>query len=111
MFKNHTYVSSTTKTLSNHFHELALENKKQFNLDKDDLVLDIGGNDGTQLLQYKKAGIENVLNVESADNIAKLSVESGVQTINDFFNEDLIDKHQLQNKVKLINASGECFFI
>ena len=33
----------------------------------------------------KKAGIENVLNVESADNIAKLSVESGVQTINDFF--------------------------
>ena len=56
MFKNHTYVSSTTKTLSNHFHELALENKKQFNLDKDDLVLDIGGNDGTQLLQYKKSG-------------------------------------------------------
>jgi riboflavin biosynthesis pyrimidine reductase len=111
MFKNHTYVSSTTKTLSNHFHELALENKKQFNLDKDDLVLDIGGNDGTQLLQYKKAGIENVLNVESADNIAKLSVESGVQTINDFFNEDLIDKHQLQNKVKLINASGVFFHL
>ena len=59
----------------------------------------------------KKAGIENVLNVESADNIAKLSVESGVQTINDFFNEDLIDKHQLQNKVKLINASGVFFHL
>ena len=34
MFKNHTYVSSTTKTLKEHFLELAKENKKQFNLTK-----------------------------------------------------------------------------
>tara|TARA_R110001583_G_scaffold48781_3_gene152647 strand:- start:3314 stop:4519 length:1206 start_codon:yes stop_codon:yes gene_type:complete len=111
MFKNHTYVSSTTDSLSEHFYDLALQNKTQFNLKKDDLVLDIGGNDGTQLLQYKKVGIENVLNVESADNIAELSVAAGIPTINDFFNEDLIIRENLEGKVKLINASGVFFHL
>jgi len=111
MFKNHTYVSSTTNTLKKHFYELAIENKEQFNLKEDDLILDIGGNDGTQMLQYIKAGITNVLNVESADNIAQLSIYSGVKTINNFFNEELIINEGLENKVKLINASGVFFHL
>jgi hypothetical protein len=111
MFKNHTYVSSTTKTLKSHFRELALENKIQFSLDSDDLILDIGGNDGTQMLQYMDIGLTNVLNVESADNISEISRESGVNTINDFFNESLIDNHQLESKVKLVNASGVFFHL
>tara|TARA_R110001583_G_scaffold8965_14_gene42356 strand:+ start:1039 stop:2256 length:1218 start_codon:yes stop_codon:yes gene_type:complete len=111
MFKDHMYVSSTTKTLTRHFLELALENKKQFNLNEEDLILDIGGNDGTQLIQYKKEGMGNVLNVESADNISKLSLEAGINTINDFFNEELVIKHGLENKVKLINASGVFFHL
>lgn len=111
MFKNHTYVSSTTKTLKNHFLELAIENKEQFNLSKDDLILDIGGNDGTQMLQYIESGCNNVLNVESADNIAQLSIDSNVPTINYFFNEELIIKEGLEGKVKLINASGVFFHL
>jgi hypothetical protein len=111
MFKNHTYVSSTTNTLKKHFYELALENKEQFNLNENDLILDIGGNDGTQMLQYIKASITNVLNVESADNIAQLSIDSGIKTINNFFNEDLIINEGLENKVKLINASGVFFHL
>lgn len=111
MFKNHTYVSSTTNTLKKHFYELAVENKEQFNLNENDLILDIGGNDGTQMLQYIKAGITNVLNVESADNIAQLSIDSGIKTINNFFNEDLIINEGLENKVKLINASGVFFHL
>jgi hypothetical protein len=111
MFKNHTYVSSTTKTLKNHFLELAIENKNQFKLTNDDLILDIGGNDGTQLLQYKSIGLENVLNVESADNIADISVKSGIKTINDFFNEDIVDKKIGLKTVSLINASGVFFHL
>ena len=111
MFKNHTYVSSTTKSLSEHFYDLAVENKVQFDLKSEDLVLDIGGNDGTQLRQYKKAGIENVLNVESADNIAELSLAAGIPTLNDFFNEELIVRENLEGKVKLINASGVFFHL
>jgi hypothetical protein len=111
MFKNHTYVSSTTKTLKKHFLELAIENKEQFKLTNDDLILDIGGNDGTQLLQYKSIGLENVLNVESADNIADLSIKSGIKTINEFFNEEVVDKKIGTNTVSLINASGVFFHL
>ena len=111
MFKNHTYVSSTTKTLKKHFFELAVENRDQFNLGPKDLILDIGGNDGTQLVEYTRAGMYNVLNVESADNIAQLSKDAGVSTINDFFNEEVITKHELEGKVKLINASGVFFHL
>src|SRR5690606_23611051 len=63
MFLNHNYVSGTTKTLREHFYNLALENKIQFNLQPNDFIVDIGGNDGTQLLQYKKLGLTNVLNI------------------------------------------------
>ena len=64
MFSDHSYVSGTTKTLRNHFLKVASKNKKQFDLGKKDLILDIGGNDGTQLLQYIKIGCKNVLNVD-----------------------------------------------
>lgn len=111
MFKNHTYVSSTTKTLSKHFLDLAKENKSQFNLDEKDLILDIGGNDGTQLKQHQSIGLTNVLNVESATNISDLSIQNGVRTINDFFNEELVDKQIGEKTVSLVNASGVFFHL
>ena len=111
MFKNHTYVSGTTKTLTKHFLDLAEENKRQFHLKESDLILDIGGNDGTQALQYMKTGLKNIINIESADNIAQLSINAGVPTINDFFNEELIDREGLAGEVKLINASGVFFHL
>lgn len=111
MFAKHSYVSGTTKTLAHHFRKVASQNKKQFSLTTKDLILDIGGNDGTQLIQYQKVGCENVLNIESASNIAKLSKKAGVRTIPEFFNEECVDKHKLASKVKLINASGVFFHL
>lgn len=111
MFKKHTYVSSTTNTLKKHFYDLAVENRKQFNLNKTDLIIDIGGNDGTQMQEYVNAGCTNVLNIESADNIAKISVNVGIPTINAFFNEDLVHEKGLTNSAKLINASGVFFHL
>ena len=55
MFKQHSYLSGTTRTLLQHFYNLAKENLDQYNLDlENDCILDIGGNDGSQLLEYKK---------------------------------------------------------
>lgn len=110
MFKQHGYRSGMTKTLIDHFYNIAKETKEQF-LDDDDMVLDIGGNDGSQLQQYQKLGIKNVVNVESATNIAKISTDSGVFTLNSYFNEGLA-KHNFQpGSVKLINAAGVFFHL
>tara|TARA_R110002020_G_scaffold118029_2_gene269814 strand:- start:4026 stop:5288 length:1263 start_codon:yes stop_codon:yes gene_type:complete len=111
MFEDHTYVSSTTNTLKKHFYELAEENKNQFNLTDDDLIVDIGGNDGTQLLQYIKAGMNNVLNVESASKIGQLAIDDGVPTLLEFFNEETVKTRIGDGSIKLINASGVFFHL
>lgn len=124
MFSNHTYVSGTTRTLAEHFYNLAAENKLQFNLQPTDLIVDIGGNDGTQLLQYEKLGMKCLMNVESAENIAGISRRNGILTSPMFFNEQWV-KNWLENngwlslsrrgltssKAKLINASGVFFHL
>jgi len=111
MFGDHQYLSGMTKTLVNHFYEVAKENVEQFNIQSDDLVVDIGGNDGSQLLQYKRAGVKNVINIESAKTISKISQDAGIKTINDFFNEQCVKKHLDQKSVKLYNASGVFFHL
>ena len=111
MFKEHDYLSGTTETLKNHFYDIAKENKEQFNLSPSDLIVDVGGNDGTQLLQYKKLGIDNVVNVESAGNIASISEESGVSTINDFFSEESARHNFKEGSAKIVNASGVFFHL
>jgi hypothetical protein len=111
MFKHHDYLSGTTKTLREHFYNLAKENVEQFCLSGNDCILDIGGNDGTQMVQYKLLGLDNIINVESADNIAAISEEAGIPTINKFFNEELAYKRFLPGSVMLINASGVFFHL
>lgn len=111
MFSDHSYLSGVTKTLVNHFYEVAEENIKQFNMKKDDLVVDIGGNDGTQLQQYKKAGIDNVLNIECAERVSDISRQNGIKTITEYFNKQSVDKYIGEKVVKLYNASGVFFHL
>ena len=111
MFHDHQYLSSMTSTLGKHFLEIAKENKQQFGLQEGDLIVDIGGNDGFQLMQYKQLGLNNVINIESATNICEFSRKKGIKTINAFFNEEKAKKNFQHRGTKLINASGVFFHL
>jgi hypothetical protein len=111
MFGDHCYLSGMTQTLKNHFYEVAEENVKQFSINQDDLVVDIGGNDGTQLQQYQKCGIQNVLNVECAERVSEISRQNGVKTITEYFNKQCVQEHIGEKTVKLFNASGVFFHL
>lgn len=111
MFGDHSYLSGVTKTLVNHFYDVAVENVKQLSISHDDLVVDIGGNDGSQLQQYKKAGIDNLLNVECAKRVSDISRKNGIKTITEYFNRDCVEKHIGEKSVKLYNASGVFFHL
>jgi len=111
MFEDHCYLSGMTKTLTDHFYEVAEENAKQFEMKSDDLVVDIGGNDGSQLIQYQKVGIENVLNIECAKRVSVISQQNGVRTINEYFNRKCAEEHIGEKTVKLYNASGVFFHL
>jgi C-methyltransferase C-terminal domain/Putative zinc binding domain/Methyltransferase domain len=110
MFSNHTYI--TTPALLKDFNAIAIENRDQFNLNPvNDCILDIGGNDGSQLLQYKNLGFNKLINFESAENISTLSEQNGVPCINKFFNYENVKETVPEKSVKLINASGIFFHL
>lgn len=109
MFGNHTYLSGVTKSLSEHFKTVAQEVDTRFHLDvKLKSVLDIGSNDGTQLQHFKALGY-NVLGVESSKNTAKIANDSGIITLNEFFNLELVQR--LNRKFHIINAAGVFFHL
>lgn len=109
MFSNHTYVSGTTATLTRHFTETAAYVNSAFFADRrDKSVLDIGSNDGTQLLEYKKIGYD-ILGVESCARIAKMALKHEVPTMVAFFNENLA--RSLGRRFAVINASGIFFHL
>jgi len=109
MFSNHTYLSGITRSLSEHFKSIAVQVDKRFFKNEDiKSVMDIGSNDGTQLKHYKDLGYR-VLGIESSGNIAKIANESGIPTINNFFNLELSRK--IGRKFNVINASGIFFHL
>lgn len=87
MYSNYLYIPSTSETLVTHFAQMADDIIERFQLSSNDMVVDVGGNDGTLLKNFLNHGIRT-LNVEPADNIAKISEEAGIETVVDYFNEE-----------------------
>ncbi len=104
-----TYLSGVTQTLRDHFLKTAQEvDDRFFRTTTTKRALDIGSNDGTQLLYYQKLGYE-VLGVESCKRISEIASEKGIPTLNAFFNLALAEK--IQNSFDVINASGVFFHL
>lgn len=105
LFKHYLYVSSTTKSMRNHFENAASHYVDMFKLDENSFVIDIGSNDGVALKPLKEKNIK-VLGIEPATNIAKIAVENGVDTINDFFSNNVIDEILNKGKADIVTASN-----
>ena len=73
LFNKYLYLSSVSKTLRTHFINAAKKYVKFLNLKKSSLIIDIGSNDGIGLIPFKNLGFKNLIGVEPAKNLAKLS--------------------------------------
>jgi hypothetical protein len=71
---------------------------------KDDLIIDIGSNDGAFLNFFKSNGYKNIVGVEPAKNLANQANKNKILTYNTFFNEAACVKIQnkFQKKAKII---------
>jgi len=87
LFKHYHYLTSTSKPLADHFIDLGENLTNRFIKSENDLVIDIGGNDAVLLNSIKNKC--RVLNIEPAENIAKISKGKGVDTIENFFSFEL----------------------
>ena len=104
MFTNYYYLSSTSKSFRSHFEHAAKKYVKEFKLNKQSQIIDIGSNDGVGLSPFKELGIKNLLGIEPAKNLCKISNKKGIKTLNDFLNFKSLKK--IKNKADLILASN-----
>ncbi len=85
MFNNYLYLSSASSTLTNHLKNIPVAINKIIKIKKNDLVLDIGSNDGTLLSGYNKYNTIK-LGIEPAKNLRKYYKKNNLKLINDYFN-------------------------
>ena len=102
--KEYPYTSSTTKILRENFSELSEEVFSNFKISEEDLVIDIGSNDGNLLSNFKN--YTRVLGITPED-IGKIAIERGIPTILQYFSKDLsINIIKKYGKAKIVTATN-----
>ena len=86
IYLNYTYETSSSTGLESHFLDSAKNIVNILKPNMNNIVLDIGSNDGILLNCYKKLGMK-VLGIDPMPGIAKKAEIRGVNTIEDFFNK------------------------
>jgi hypothetical protein len=99
------YTSGSTRILRDNFAELQQESATLVDLRDDDLVVDIGSNDGTLLSNFAGAGMR-VLGVEPT-RTGELARARGIETMTAFFGPDsaarVLDEY---GPAKLVTAAN-----
>ena len=80
------YRTGVTKELVEYLNSMSDSLTSKYNLKHDDLVVDLGSNDGTLLMGFKEHGMK-VLGVEPT-NIAKIANQNKIETVQKFFTAD-----------------------
>ncbi len=105
MFIDYVYTSGISLDFKNHLESFAKHLVDKFNLNSNDLVIDVACNDGTLLSFFSDCGTK-ILGVDPS-SVAKTAMESGIPIKNDFFNESTANEILLNNgKSKVITATN-----
>lgn len=102
--KDYPYTSGTTKILRDNFAELCRECRSLLDLQKDDLLIDIGSNDGTLLSNFllfnKVCGI-------TPENAGYSAIQQGIPTMISYFDDHVT--HQIlkeKGQAKVMTATN-----
>ncbi|MBI2596938.1 class I SAM-dependent methyltransferase [Candidatus Daviesbacteria bacterium] len=102
--KEYPYTSGTTKVLRDNFADLGKEVRKLIGLKPDDLVVDIGSNDGTLLSNFVQHA--KVLGI-TPENIGKLAIAKGIPTVLDYFRIEVVEQVKKEyGKAKIVTAAN-----
>lgn len=88
MFDDYLYVSGASSTLTDHLGSLARVVTEWTSLTADDLVVDVGCNDGTLLAAFGRESRARRLGIDPAVNLEPLRAAKGIQSIVAFFSPD-----------------------
>lgn len=105
LFSDYAYVPSTSSTMREHFDELSERAISRFSLGSDDLVVDIGSNDGLLLSRFQRRGIQ-VLGIEAAANLVAKAVHDGIPTQQGFFDASIARTVAARKTASLVTATN-----
>jgi len=107
LFNEHyAYFSSISKTMEEHFKEFSKELSEKFIEKDNELIIEIGCNDGIMLKNFDKTRLK-VLGVEPSSNVAEVARKRGLKVITEFFNTNLTKKIiNEKGKAKIIYAAN-----
>jgi hypothetical protein len=101
------YTSGTTKLLRDNFADLKRESAAMLGLGANDLVVDIGSNDGTLLSNFK-AGGHRVLGIEPTD-VGDIANSRGIPTLKRYFGPEVAREVKREHGSASVVTATNCF--
>jgi len=101
------YTSGMTRILRENFAQLYDESSKLLGLTKDDLVIDIGSNDGTLIANFQNGG-HRILGIEPTD-VAKIANDRGIPTLQAYFSKDVARQVKAEHGAAKVVTAANCF--
>lgn len=101
------YTSGTTKLLRDNFADLHRESAALLGLGADDLVVDIGSNDGTLLSNFQNGG-HRVLGIEPTD-VGDIANGKGIPTLKRYFGFDMAREVKREHGAASVVTAANCF--
>jgi len=100
MYDAYPYTSSTNSSMKGILEDVAKSGMAQQNIAEGDVILDIGGNDGTLLSFFKESGCK-LVNIDPAQNVASLLDSPNFTHVREFFTADAFNRVS-SKKAKLV---------
>ena len=99
------YTSGTTKLLRDNFAELYAEASAMLKLGPQDLVIDIGSNDGTLLSNFKQ---HRVLGIEPTE-VGRIAASRGIPTLQRYFTPETAAEVRREHGPARVVTAANCF--
>jgi SAM-dependent methyltransferase len=101
------YTSGMTKVLRDNFADLYVESSQMLGLGGDDLIVDIGSNDGTLIANFQEGG-HRILGIEPTD-VSKIANERGIPTLQRYFSIDVAREVRVGHGAAKVVTAANCF--
>ena len=103
MYDRYFYRSGINQTMINNLNEIAQQAISKIKLNPNDIIIDIGCNDGTLLQNYKELPVRSI-GFDPAKNMAQFSKQTGATIITEFFSAEEFIKNYGDEKAKIITS-------
>ena len=106
LFSHYLYLTGASETMERHHAAYADTLVRMLALESDDLVVEVGSNDGSLLGHFQRRGLQ-VLGIEPAANIAELANKRGIRTLSRFFSPSTAaDVRQAHGEAKAVLSNN-----